>query len=309
VSLRALALLLASLLSACAELAGVPERPCGLTASVILPMERVGPFGAVPSSFNGIPAVMLFDTGAGNTVISEAAARRTGVAADPQRMMRATGIGGAGTYPTGQVGSMVLGGVPVRRPLVTIMPAVPIGDGNVGMDILGDADLDIDMPSGRIVLHRGHLCPGEMPPWDVPATELEAVPRMSRHLPAGARPMQLMVAMELEGQRALAVLDTGAARTVVSHRFAERLGIGAEKLAAQPGVTMRGLSQETGRGHLWRFRSARVGADEISAPAAVVADLHDLGFDVLLGMDYLLQRRVWISFGARRVLVAHPRPG
>jgi len=34
--------------------------------------------------------------------------------------------------------------------------------------------------------------------------------------------------------------------------------------------------------------------------------LHDIGFDVLLGMDYLVMHRVWLSYGARRVFVAHP---
>ncbi|CAH2604912.1 conserved exported protein of unknown function [Rhodovastum atsumiense] len=295
--------LLLSLLSACA---GPPREGCGLTASRELPLSPLGPFRGVPSTINGVPALLVVDTGAGHTVISDGTARRAGVVPDLQRLVRSTGIGGTSVFPTGQVERMSLGGVPVLRPVVTIMPGVPIADGNLGMDILGDADLDIDMPAGRLTLHHGRLCPDEAPPWTARATELETVAQEPRAASPAARPRLLLAVMELDGRQALAMLDTGAGRSVVSRAFVGRLGVDAAALAQRPGVVIAGLSTETGEGRIWQFGQARIGSDILPAPALVVADLHGAAFDVLLGMDYLGQRRVWISYGARRILVARP---
>ena len=184
------------------------------------------------------------------------------------------------------------------------MPAVPVADGNVGMDILGDVDLDIDMPAGRITLYRGRLCPGAGPPWDAQATELHTAARLPQLQPRLARPRQLLLLMELDGVPALALLDTGSGRSVVARAFAARLGVTDADLAARPVLRLAGLSPEAGKGRAWQFREARIGAERIDAPTMVVTDLHDPGFDVLLGMDYLATHRVWLSYGARRIFVA-----
>ena len=239
-------------------------------------------------------------------MLSVAAAQRGGVALDMQRTVRSTGIGGTATYPTGRIGRLLLGTIPVEPAVVTIMPSVPLADGNVGMDILSDVDLDIDMPAGRLTLYRGRLCPGAAPPWDVPATELRTEARMPRQAPATARPLQLLLMMELDGMPARALLDTGAGHTVVARSFAERLGVTDTALASGPALHLAGLSPKSGEGRPWRFREARIGEERFPAPFMVVADLHTSSFDVLLGMDYLARHRVWLSYRARRIFVANP---
>jgi hypothetical protein len=221
-------------------------------------------------------------------------------------MVRSTGIGGTAVFPTGQIDRMMLGGVQVVRPEVTLIPTVPLTDGNVGMDILGDIDLDIDMPDGRITLHRGQLCPGEGPPWNADAVEVPTVARMGRDMPATARPRVLLVRMELDGVPALALLDTGAGRTVVSKAFAAKLGIGDAQLDQGPRLRLVGLSLDQGEGRTWQFREARLGGAVYRAPTMIVADLHDADFDMVVGMDFLARHRVWISYGARRIFVAQP---
>ena len=257
------------------------------------------------SSADGTPVTLVIDTGnTALTLLSATAAQRARLVPDIQRPVHTAGIGGAGTYPTGRIGRLLLGTIPVKPAVVAIMPTVPLADGFIGMDILGDADLDIDMPAGRITLYSGRLCPGAMPPWDVPATELPTAARVSQLLPASARPHQLLLAMELDGVPALAELDTGAGHTVVTRAFAARLGITDAALAGGPALRLPGLSAEAGEGHKWHFREARIGAELFPSPVMLVADLPDPGFDVLLGMDYFLTHRVWLSYGARRIFVA-----
>jgi hypothetical protein len=228
------------------------------------------------------------------------------VALDPRVTVRATGISGTATYATGRITGMMLGDIPVAPAVLTIMPKVPLADGNLGMDILGDVDLDIDLPDARITLHRGLLCPGAEPPWDARVTEEIATrARMPRTLPGTARPGQLLLAMEINGVPALAILDTGAGHSAVSRAFAARLGVTDAALANAPPLRLRGLSPGVAVGHNWRFADARIGSEHLVTPQFVVTDLNDAGLDVLLGMDYLALHRVWLSYRARRIFVAH----
>ena len=303
--MRLLALLL--LLAACADPSeATAPAACGFVGRSTLPIAQAGPFATVPSSIDGTPASLVVDTGAAQTVLSAAAARRALVALDVQHTMRATGIGGAATYATGHVGRLELGSIPVDAAVVMIMPTVPVADGNIGMDILGDVDLDLDFPGRRITLYRGLLCPGAPPPWDARTVELPTRALLSRSLPATARPRMLLMAMQLNGVPALAMLDTGAAHTVVARAFATRLGVTDAALAAGPSLVLAGLSPERAEGRLWRFQDARIGTERFATPVMLVADLHVGGFDVLLGMDWLASHRVWLSYGARRIFVAQP---
>ncbi len=303
--MRPIIILALLFLAGCADVPPPAPVACGFAGSSTLPLAQVGPFAAVDATVDGMPSRLVVDTGAGNTVLSAAAARRAGVSPDLQRLVRTTGIGGAATYPTGRIGRLKLGDFPVEPAVVLIMPAVPVADGNLGMDILGDADLDIDMPDGRVTLHYGRLCPRASPPWNVPATELRTAARLTPlPQPAGARPRQLLLLMELDGVPALALLDTGSGRSVVAHTFAARLGVTDAALASRPSLRLAGLSPQAGKGRPWQFHEARIGTERIEQPTMVVTELPDPGYDVLLGMDYLATHRVWLSYGARRIFVA-----
>ena len=305
--MRCLVALALLLLAACAEATGA-EAPgaCGLVGQSVLPISRVGPFVSVDSRVDGTPARLMVDSGAQATVLSAAAARRAGAVLDLHRVVRATGIGGTATYPTARIGRLLLGNIPVEPAVVAVMPTVPVVDGNIGMDILGDVDLDFNLPAGRITLHRGWLCPGTGPPWATGATELRTQARQSRLLPPTARPLQLLLVMALDGVPALAMVDSGAGRTLVSRSFVARLGVTDAALAARPPLRLSGLSPLGAEGRWWQFHEARIGTERLNAPVMVVADLHDQGFDLLLGMDYLATHRVWLSYGTRRIFVAPP---
>ena len=127
---------------------------------------------------------------------------------------------------------------------------------------------------------------------------------MPPQLPATARPRQLLAAILLDGMAALAQIDTGAGTSFVARAFAARLGVTDAQLASGPPVRLAGLSPDGATGRLWQFREARIGTERLNAPVMVVADLHNQGFDVLLGMDFLTVHRVWMSYGARRIFVA-----
>jgi predicted aspartyl protease len=299
--MRPFSLLVFLLLAACAD-AGAAN--CGFVGRSTLPISHARQFPTVPATIDGLPTTLVVDTGAMQTVVSTATAERAHVVPDPRLTAVVTGIGGTASYRVGNARLMKLGDIPVSPATVTIMPQVPLADGNLGMDILGDVDLDIDLPNSAITLYRGLLCPGAKPPWGVAATELATDAVMSRRLPASARPRRLRVAIELDGKPALAVLDTGSGYSLATRAFAAKLGIGAGALATAPRVPMTGLSPDDAEGRAWWFRRLRIGAEQVNRPMMVVVNLENADFDVLLGMDYLAGHRIWMSYGARRVFVA-----
>ena len=212
--MRAISVLTLLLLAACSGPTGAEVAPpCGLGGEAVLPITRLGLFVSVDATLDRAPARLVIDTGSQPTVLSAAAARRAGVALDPQRMLRATGIGGSASYPTARVGRLMLGNVAFNSPVVTILPQVPLADGNVGMDVLGDLDIDINLWAGRVSLYRGRLCPGQRPPWAAGATELRTEAHLAPLAPPTSRPRQLLLVMSLDGVPARAMFDSGAGRT------------------------------------------------------------------------------------------------
>jgi predicted aspartyl protease len=277
---------------------------CGFSSRSELLLPATERFPTLPTRIDGTPAWLVIDTGSVETVLSFATAARAHLTPDFAHPVRATGIGGAGTYPTARVSRLLLGTVPVRPGRVILMPQVPVADGNVGMDILGRVDLDLDLPARRIVFWRGQLCAGTGPPWQVAASEVPTVAVTAPGQAGGARPRHLLLRVRIDGHEALALLDTGAGHSLVRQAFVARLGVSAQALAASPEVRLAGLSADAARGRLWRFRSLTVGAVVVRGPTMLVAHLPGAPFDVLLGIDFLATHRVWLSYGARRVFVA-----
>ena len=57
-----------------------------------------------------------------------------------------------------------------------------------------------------------------------------------------------------------------------------------------------------------RFESLTVGNIGLSNPEIVVTDLRLRGIDLILGMDFLRSRRLWLSYASFRVFLSN-KPG
>src|SRR5207249_1967533 len=66
-----------------------------------------------------------------------------------------------------------------------------------------------------------------------------------------------------------------------------------------PGDCGRALSAR-----LHRFAKLNVGSLVIANPEILVADVKVSEADMVLGIDFLLQRRLWLSYGSRRIFLS-----
>ena len=250
---------------------------------------------------NGVGLILLLDTGAEATVLTPAAAQRIGT--------RYTGVelgrqvhGIARDLPAGELDlrSFTIGGVEVPRRRVRVAPIEIVNaasgplDGVLGADTLSSFDIDLDLPDHRMTLYRGQSCAAASPAWVQPYARIAA----------GRSPSnRLYFSVQLDGRRISALLDTGAQFSVLSMRTALGLGVSEAALARDPPVTVYGAVGEQMSAHTHRFFRLEVGGEVIRNPEIDVTELRLNEADLVLGVDFLGSRRVWMSYGSQQLFL------
>lgn len=298
-----LVLLLAVLL-----LPGAARAACVVDNKATVALEVDGGTITLPVEINGIVATLILDTGAQRSLVTEDAVHRLGLARDEWVGTTMSGIGGIESRPNADPRSLTLGGVPlVRRTLnhdtsltVGVLPRAHAGnlvvDGVLGRDFLSPFDLDLDVPGRRLTLYQVHDCAGRFLPWQ---GAYAAVPVT---LPTESA---LIVPVILDAVPLRAMLDTGASASLVAAPGMFRLGLQPATLAGDRADQVGGLGPRVVTMHRHMFRSLRVGGETTDSPEIWTAPIHLVPIvDMLLGADWLADRRIWISYATRQMFVA-----
>jgi predicted aspartyl protease len=279
------------------ETVGCDIRPIG---KIIVATLNRAPM--VTLAANGHSVTLILDTGAERTVLTPAVAERIGAqrpAIEFQRQIR--GLAGNLLSHEVELRSFAVGEVdiPWRRVLVApVMMAkvfpTPL-DGLLGADVLSDFDIDIDLPRHQLTFYQKQICSTAAPDWAGSHTAI------STGLSHGQR---LFFPVQLDGHRTIAVLDTGSQITAVSTSTARTFGLSEGVLARDRSVTTQGVAGEVLTSHVHRFAKLEVGAAVVHNPEIIVTDLKLTDADMLLGIDFLKSRRVWLSYGSRRLFIS-----
>ena len=277
----------------------------GSAACTAAPMGRVAvrivdrtPF--VTASANGKPVILILDTGAQRTILTPAAAERINgetPRVEFSRQMR--GIGNTTETREVELRSFSVGSVaiPTRwvrvAPITVSRPAMSV-DGVLGIDTLGQFDIDFDLSHDRMLLYAGKSCDGPPSDWPRSYATIRAVGYPGAHL---------QISVELNGRRVTALLDTGAQRTTIAAKAAEAIGITEAMLAGGRSIMVRGAAGEQVSSHIHRFPQLKIGDLVIRDPEIVVANVNLRAADMVVGMDLLGTRRFWLSHGARQIFL------
>ena len=114
--------------------------------------------------------------------------------------------------------------------------------------------------------------------------------------------------VQLDRRKITATIDTGAQRTTLSAATSRAMGITDAVLAHDPPMLTRGVGGGALASRIHRFESLTVGNIRLSNPEIVVTDLRLRGIDLILGMDFLRSRRLWLSYASFRVFLSN-KPG
>jgi predicted aspartyl protease len=250
---------------------------------------------------NGSALILLLDTGAEATILTPAVAQRIG-ARPPQiefqRQMR--GIGGS--LQTGEVElrSFTIGGAAIPWRRVRVAPvnmmsvfSAPL-DGVLGADTLSSFDIDLDLPGHRMILYGKQTCPNAGPAWSEPYVRIPTGQSLND---------RLFFPVRLDGRRIDTIVDTGAQLSVLSVKAAIALGLTEGILARDPAGMVRGIGAEQLAARVHRFSRLEIGSEVIRNPEIVVTDVRLADADLVLGIDLMRSRRVWLSYGSRQIFL------
>ena len=266
---------------------------------------------SVQGTINGQSIGILLDTGAERSLIQRSAAARLGIAPQSATGRRMFGVGGETQVEVAYVDELRIGEAVSKGLYVLVAGEREVRDNIallLGADFFANFDIEFDLPHNAVRLYQSRECDGAwLAYWGGEST-------MELPMESGSR---IVLPVKINGESIRALLDSGAATSVLSAADARRLGVTPETHGVMPGGCRQGLGQKLVDAWIGQFRSFAIDNELISDPKIYFADLwrHSTytptgshlprrlaGLpDMLLGADFLRAHRVLISHSQRKV--------
>ena len=278
---------------------------CKMVRATDLPIDIEDGHLVTNVEINGRPGRMMLDTGSDTTVLSARAVTRLGLPAPYLTGGTVSGIGGSREFSVMNTAKFKLGEMHGRDLAFGVIDSrnmldLESLDGIVGMDLLSQAELDIDLPGHKMILYRvveGCTRPTaalDPPLYMLPMTQTAEEARVTIHVTIG-------------GRRLLALLDTGAPKSIIFRGAARSLGLDEAALAQDPAGTLSGIGSHVVRAHSHVVEPVTIGDLTIrNMPATISEERGTDGLDMILGMDFFEHVHVWISPASHMLIMQFP---
>ena len=270
-------------------------------------------YAVVDGTINGQKVGVMLDSGAG-TLLLRPEAERLGLMRYDTHSGPAIAIGGETNMQVVTVDEFAIGAVVRKNMRLAVTGERPLGEGIavlLGEDFFRQFDVEFDLPHNTVRLFQARDCEGSSLAYWAPAGAAE----VELEIDATAIP-QIQVRVEINGRRFVALLDSGAYRTVLVQSAAESIGV----TPTSPGVATAGCFGGGGKRRIetWigPFDSFRIGPENIRDPKLYFADVFrystytetgsrlprsGVHADMLLGADFLRAHRVLIAHSQRKM--------
>ncbi len=304
-------------------LAGPAQAACSLGAVAVIPLQAGGGSPRFTADINNHPVRFILDTGAFATTLANSAADRLGVRMD-ELDFNAYGVGGTQHVYRGTAARMRYGGISADGAVLAgtdmLDGQANAGfDGLFGMNMMAAYDIDLDLGGGHVILFEADgSC---RKPTVALAQPLYMVP-----LNYIQHDRQADIDISIDGHRMRAVLDTGAATTVMFRSAARRLGLDLSGFQAPGHHMSHGMGPRAVAVIDHVFGTVQIGDlgiqnmhvgildQAIAQPATVhvgslLADpsLGETGGeDMLLGADFMRKVHLWISHSSQTLVMQYP---
>lgn len=285
-----------------------PSSSCHVTERAQLVLRDYRGRFVTDLSINGQSVVMMVDTGASRTTISPGMAEVLGLQPNRRHLVRVNGVGGVSEPVPAMTARSIRFGVMEKLGYdLTVAgmgrsgeesdPQAPVGV--LAADLLSAYEVQLDFPNRQMTLYSAPGCTADYLPWSPGYKVFDAI-----RTPQNA----LLIPVALDRHPMLAMIDTGAQKTSVGRDAVLATGVDAKVLDQEPLMGMsgaNGLSVATHR----HMVALTIGGATFSHVPVWVQDGSVKGAEMLLGMDFMRWRKLWISYQNKRVFMAlAPRP-
>ncbi|MEO8778862.1 MAG: aspartyl protease family protein [Rhodanobacter sp.] len=271
---------------------------CKLMSYGTLQVTMVGEKPMTTTKINGVNTQFILDTGAFFNMMSRADALSLGLPLQPAPFgFRVGGIGGSASAQLTRVQDFGILSTTIKR-VEFIVGGTDVGHGLLGANLLDVADLEIDLAKGKTTLFKPHDCRKEsLAYWTKGGNYNVADIEPAQN--ENDRPTFLNVI--IDGKKVRAVLDSGAASTLLTRAAAKRIGIDLDGPGVKSGSRSFGIGAKTVKTWTVPIATFSVGTETIQHSQMQVIDGRLGDTDMLLGVDFLLAHHVYIANSQRKM--------
>jgi len=269
-----------------------------------LPVKMIGSRAVATVGINGTPVPLTVDSGAFFSVLTPAAATQLNLRTRQFPALRVEGITGRMDARVTTVDTLQLVKGDISRVDFVVGGNEP-GAGTMGLmgrNLLSFTDTEYDLGNGliRFSYPKEDCAKANLAYWagTTHVTEIELEPEYRNRSKTPA----LRARVKLNGTELVALFDTGAT-TVVTAQAARRAGV------AEAQMTPSGAVYGAGRGSAqsWTapFDRFEIGDEAISHNRLRVADFTLENADLLLGIDFFLAHRIYVSKTQSKMFITY----
>ncbi|MGA0603029.1 aspartyl protease family protein [Caulobacter sp. KR2-114] len=280
---------------------GAAQAKCHVDQIAELPV-TMSPNGPLVSArINGHDVQFVADSGAFYSLLSPGAAHDLGLKLEPAPFATLRGAGGETDVHLTTVKTFTLAGVNVSNVEFLVGGGEVGGVGLMGQNVLGLADTEYDLAGGAIRLMKPVDCGDRLLAyWAGP----KPISTLRIEWPTPIAP-HTFGEVWVNGVRMRAMFDTGAGATVLTVRAAARAGIRTDSADVKAAGWSYGIGHKMLRTWVAPIADLKVGDEEIHNTRVQVGDLELADADMLVGADFFLSHRVWVSKAQHRMVFTY----
>jgi predicted aspartyl protease len=297
-----------ALFAAVAGLAGCQASTggaCRLNFMGSLPLTAIKHGWTVPAEINGHAVPLELGFNANVSVIAAATAYRVGMHPVGETVGMQSAGGQRDAVPMGadhiMIGTLTGNDMWFYAPQGALPPGRHQDPNLLGMDALGQFDIDLDLAGHKINLYQTAGKTKCTTPVVLLAQPLYSVPEIG-----DAWDSHIYIPVVIHGQTLKASVDPTSDRSSLMWRAAMRIGITPADLSSDRKIDNYNITRRYVPGAVHRIDSATVGSLTINNLPVLIEDFPNPVDDMILGRDFFDKVHVWISNSSHSVVMQMP---
>jgi tetratricopeptide (TPR) repeat protein/predicted aspartyl protease len=290
-------------LAASAAMPVAADAACSVTRLVELPVTMTADYKPlVPARINGMDVRFIADSGAFYSLISPGTAGAAGLRLGPAPAgFRLGGVGGQTSASVASVTDLRLAGVKFPKMEFLVGGSDTGTAGLIGQNVLGFGDAEYDLPHGMIRLFKSHDCADKsLAYWSGTDGFFEL-----KIDPLAEARFHTVGIVHVNGKPLRAMFDTGASRTELTRKAAERVGVFVEKPGVVAAPPSHGLGRTIIKAWTAPFDSIDIGGEQLHHVRVAIVDTEFSVADMIIGADFFISHRIYVDNGSHRMFFTY----